>query len=168
MNGNHTQHPDNPAAAAPPPPPPPARCYRLPERFVYLELTVILLLSALVIFAWVPALLSIFRYGSVLPSAMRAAIFLNITAASLLLVHLFVKREIRRVQFILTGEYLAHKTTLYLKRVRLADIRSVNLLRLPAGHGMLSIGNGETAIAFADPEILQLVYSYSWVPCAYP
>ncbi|MBN1576606.1 MAG: hypothetical protein JW913_08645 [Chitinispirillaceae bacterium] len=129
------------------------RSYPLPRRFVYLELIVISLISALVIFAWVPAILSIFRYGTVLASALRAAIFLNITAVSLLLFHLFVKNEQRRVQFILTDEFLAYKSALGVKKIRLDDIHSVSLIRFPVSCGVMEVKSGQGTINV--PLILQ-------------
>lgn len=127
--------------------------YSLPQRFVYLELLVFLLIATLLIFAWLPAVLSIFRYGTILPSALRAAIFLNVTAFSLLIFHLFVRREMRRVQFILTDELLVHKTSLRIKKIPLAGIRSVVMIGFPVIGGVLIVNSVEGSITI--PLILQ-------------
>lgn len=111
--------------------------YPFPRHFLYFELLLFSLISTLMIFAWIPALMSLITYSMVLPSAVRAAIFLNITAVALLLFVFFIKREMRNAVFLLTDEFLVQKGAYRTRKIRLAAIRKVSLIRFPVTGGAM-------------------------------
>ena len=118
----------------------------LPKRFLYAELMLLSLISALMILAWIPAVLSLITYGSLLASALRAAVFLNLTAVTLILLVLFVKRELRRFIFFMTDEHLGVGTPSRNRKIRLAAVESVSLLRFPLGGGVVIIESGDGSL----------------------
>ncbi len=135
------------------------KTYPLPRRFLYVELLFYSLISTLMIVAWIPAVLSLIAYGSVFPSAMRAALFLNLTAVTLIIFVLFVQKELRSVSFYISEEQLGYRSTSRGKQIRLAAISSVGLLRFPLGGGILVIESpeGSLSIPLFIPGISDLV-----------
>jgi hypothetical protein len=117
--------------------------YPFPRRFLYAEVILFSLISTLMIFAWMPAFMSLVTYGSILGSALRAAIFLNITAVTLILFVAFIKRELRRLRFVLSDEQLIFQTSSREKKLRLSTIASVSLVRFPLGGGIMVIESGD-------------------------
>jgi len=117
----------------------PVAIFRFPDRFIYGEVVLFSLVSALLIFAWIPALISFFSYGSVVASAMRAALFLNITAIALILLFFFIKGEIRATQFLVGDATITKKTSTKVTKIPFAAVTGVSLLRYPFGGGVVSI-----------------------------
>lgn len=129
------------------------KIYPLPRRFLYAEVILFSLISTLMIFAWIPAVMSLVTYGSVLRSALRAALFLNITAVTLILFVLFVKRELRKVRIVLSDEHLVFQTSSHIRKIRLSAIESCSLVRFPLGGGILVIESGDGPLSI--PLILE-------------
>ncbi|MBN1308156.1 MAG: hypothetical protein JXA18_09590 [Chitinispirillaceae bacterium] len=71
----------------------------------------------------------------------------------MLLFHLLVKNKQRQVQFILTDEFIVYRSSLGVKKLRLADIQSVSLIRFPAYCGVMRVESGQDAITI--PLLLQ-------------
>jgi hypothetical protein len=135
------------------------KTYPLPRRFLYVELLFYSLISTLMIVAWIPAAVSLIAYGSVFPSAMRAALFLNLTAITLIIFVLFVQKELRSISFFISEEQLGYRSSSRGKQIRLAGISSVGLLRFPLGGGILVIESpeGSLSIPLFIPGISDLV-----------
>ncbi len=123
------------------------RLYTLPSRFIYFELLIYILIFCLFVFGWFPSIVSILRYGIVLPSAQRAAVFLNITAVLLFLFYLFVKREMRLVAFILTDDSLIFKTSQGSNKISFPEIRSVSFKRFSVFGGFLIVNSYDETIS---------------------
>jgi hypothetical protein len=113
--------------------------FKLPRHFVFIEMVLFSLISTLMIFAWLPAILSIFTYNMVLPSALRAALFLNVTAVCLILLILFMKRELRSVEFIINDEVVVRKGLTSLRQIRIAAIQTVSFVKFPVTGGVIVI-----------------------------
>lgn len=113
--------------------------FKLPRHFVFIEMVLFSLISTLMIFAWLPAILSIFTYNTVLPSALRAALFLNVTAVSLVLLILFMKRELRSVEFIINDEVIVRKGLTSLRQIRVSAIQTITMLKFPVTGGVIVI-----------------------------
>lgn len=124
----------------------PCEVFSYPGRFLYGEVVLFSLVSTLMIFAWIPALISLFTYGAVVASALRAAVFLNITAVALMLLFFFVKGELRATRFILTDSAIARKTSTKVQRIPFSGVTGVSLLTYPFGGGVLSIESRETTM----------------------
>ncbi|MBN1759228.1 MAG: hypothetical protein JW863_12960 [Chitinispirillaceae bacterium] len=123
------------------------RTYPLPRRFLYAELLIYSLIGTLLLVAWIPAILSIITYGSVFKSALRAAFFLNLTASTLIVFVLFVKKELRRVKFVITEEYLGFQSASRGKKIRIATISSFSMLRFPLGGGVLIVDSADGTLS---------------------
>jgi ABC-type multidrug transport system fused ATPase/permease subunit len=119
-----------------------ARCYTLPRRLLYPEITIFTMVIALAVTAWIPALFSLLNIGMILPSALRASVFLSIMAALLLVLALFVKYELRHVRILLSDEFLVRASIRQLKKLRLLAIESVSLLQLPFNGGIIVVKSG--------------------------
>ncbi len=131
------------------------RVYLLPRHFVYGEVILFSLIVFLAVFAWIPVILSFFTFGTILASALRTVIYLTVTAVSLLLFVFFIKREMRTMQFVLTDEHLMRTTFAGSKKIRLAAVQSVSLIRFPVNNGMMVVDSGQGTITV--PLILQQI-----------
>ena len=116
-----------------------SRCYPYPRHFLYTDMLFFSLVSGLAIFAWIPALLSLFTYGAIISSALRAAIFMNFTAGCLILSLIFIKRELRQYRFVLSDRSLTRKGLNRERSVSLNAIREVLFIRLPGSGGMILV-----------------------------
>ena len=134
------------------------RKFLLPRHFVFTEMVLFSLISTLMIFAWLPAILSLFTYNTVLPSAMRAVLFLNGTAVCLILLVLFIKREIRSVEYIINDEVIVRKGLTNIKQVRIAEIQSVTLLKFPVTGGVIVIESARGSLTV--PLILENIREF--------
>lgn len=113
--------------------------YHLPHRFLYIEVLLVSLLSTLLLFAWIPALFSFFSYGIIFSSALRAGVFLNLTAVALLFLSAFIKREIKAISYMIDETYLVRRSSSKQMRIALAAITKVSLVKFPLGGGVLFI-----------------------------
>jgi|GEM_PF-4086115 len=125
--------------------PAPSRVYRLPLHTVYLEAAVFAVICALCIFALIPVLLSFLNYGTVLPSAKRAALFLCLTALLVRILEMAIKRELGRVRFILIGEALIRETSLRRRVLRFSAVDKLFFVNfLPTGGLIVLQGGGQS------------------------
>ena len=123
------------------------KTYPLPRRFLYPELLVYSLICTLMLVAWIPAIISIITYGSVFKSAVRAAFFLNLTAGTLIVSVLFVKKELRRIRFIVTEDTLGFQSASRGRKINISTISSCSLLRFPLGGGILVIDGTDGSLS---------------------
>lgn len=119
-----------------------SRVYRLPQHPVYLEAVVFAVICALCIFALIPALISFLNYGTVLPSAKRAAFFLCLTALLVRILEMVIKRELGRVRFVLTEEALIRETSLRRRVLRFSAVDKLLFVSFPPAGGIVVLQGG--------------------------
>lgn len=121
-----------------------AQTYTYPDQFLYPETILNTLIGITITLAVIPALVSLLNYGTILPSALRAAIFLSITALSLLLFMLTIKKEIRNTTFTLTPSNIIHTTASRRKSLELSKVTALSLIRFPWGGGVIILESAHT------------------------
>ena len=119
----------------------------LPRRFLYIELLMYSLICTLLIIAWVPAIISLINYGTVFPSALRAAGFMNFTGIALLVFIRFVKKELRSVRFRLSEKQICFQTASRERGITTSSITSISLLRFPFGGGIAVIESSDGSLS---------------------
>lgn len=121
-----------------------SQTYKYPDQFLYPETILNTLIGTTITLAVIPALVSLLNYGTILPSALRAAIFLSVTAISLLLFMLTIKKEIRNSSFTLTPSHLTHTTASRRRKLDLAKVTALSLIRFPWGGGVIVLEGANT------------------------
>lgn len=83
--------------------------FKLQKRFLYVEMLFFSSITSLCIISLFPAIFSILAYETIIPSAIRAAIFLNITAFILFMLSRIIKTEIQSFSIALTDDKIIKK-----------------------------------------------------------
>ena len=120
--------------------------FRFQQRFLFLELPLICVIIAILILSWLPYMVSFISFDSIVRSAMRATLYLNITVFSLYFFFRLIKRELRKTEFIITNERLIKKTTYNISVVPLAEIISIRFVPIPLLRGYLQIKTSKSRI----------------------
>jgi len=116
--------------------------YRFPERLLYIEVILFSLISTFMIFAWIPLLISFFTYGKIIMPTVRIMIFVNITVIALMMLFFFFKRELKKTEFFLNGDYLCRRNSSGIVKLPLGSLNAVSMIHYPFGSGAVLFESG--------------------------
>jgi len=122
------------------------RTFRLQKRFIVLETAAAVFVSGIIVLSWIPAALSFASYGVFLDSTVKAAIYINATTVIILLFMSMIKRELHRIEYILTNDRIIIKSPYRMVTVRFSEIRSVRILNIFPGREILKINSDNSPV----------------------
>ncbi|HON12443.1 MAG TPA: hypothetical protein PLE24_16385 [Chitinispirillaceae bacterium] len=122
------------------------KIFRLQRRFLYTEVIFTAVVAGVFVLSWIPSLLSFVTYGIIIGSALRAAIYLNSTIAALLFFMFFLKRELRRVEYIVTDDRIIRKSPYRISLIRFTDVLRINFIKIFPSKGFLVLYSNDGSI----------------------
>lgn len=122
------------------------KIFRLQRRFLYTEVIFTAVVAGVFVLSWIPSLLSFVTYGIVIGSALRAAIYVNSTIAALLFFLFFFKRELRRVEYIITDDRIIRKSPYKISLIRFTDVLRIKLVKTFPSRGFLVLYSNDGSI----------------------
>ncbi len=120
--------------------------FRLQRRFIIFETAVVVFVSGIIVLSWIPAALSFASYGVFLDSTVKAAVYINATAVIILLFMSRIKRELHKIEYIITGDRIIIKSPYRTVAVRFSEIRSVRVSNIFPGREILKINSGNSPV----------------------
>jgi hypothetical protein len=117
--------------------------FKYQKRYIYIELIITAISAIVLISVWSPTIYTKIGYGIIVPSAVRAATFVTLTLTMIILLALYIQKEILKIEFIITDERLIVKSPYRMKSILYSQITSVSLVRFPLHNGFLKITSTE-------------------------
>lgn len=122
------------------------KTFRFQKRFLYIEILFLSAVSIFLIASWLPTILTYIVYDMVVTSALRAALYLDITAAAGIFLFFVIKKEVMKTEFILTTDRLIRKSPYRITVVRFSEIVSISFIPAPLIRGFFRIKTTQSSL----------------------
>jgi len=107
------------------------KVYNYQKRFIFIEAPLYALIITVLIVSWLPALLSVFAYGTLYPSTIRFGIYLDVTVIIFLVIIGIVRSEVRKTMFLISDDAIVYKAPGKLRQIFFSDITLCKHIQTP-------------------------------------
>lgn len=121
--------------------------FRFQQRYVFFELSVLWLMVTIFVISIFPPIISYLTYKEILRQALRATIYLNITAFAIFMLYRFIKRDLRQTQIGITDKTIILKRKDSISSLNIEEITRIRFIKMPFIRGFIQLESPSAVLA---------------------